>query len=443
MAFDSHPLWALEATALESAFGKGQAHPWEVIQACLGRIASCDGQVGACNQVAQEGALRRQAEASADRWRRGAPQSPLDGVPFGVKANIAVQGMAWHGGIGAMAHQVASQDAACVARLRDAGLIPLAICNMHEAALGVTSNNPAFGATRNPHNLEHIPGGSSGGSAAAVAAGFLPIALGTDDLGSVRLPSALCGVVGFKPAFGEISNAGVIPLAPSLDHVGVHARSVADVAAVMRLLSGVREYSAPDSAPPPPWTAWRLGGQLQADGPVAAAFARLLTQRSVRETLDWSDVDLAALRRAGLLLCERAAASHFAALLRERPQGFSQTLRNLLAWGASQPQEKAQRAQTLVDQAGQRLRGELANRLLLSPTTPHQAPRCGAEPPVSLADLTAPAAIAGLPSISVPWSAAVPGLPLGLQITGPDSAQVLNAAAACFPGSATVARLDA
>lgn len=467
VALDSQPLWALEATALGSAFANGQMHPWEVVQACLGRIAGYDGQVGACNQVAQEAALRRQAEASADRWRRGAPLSPLDGVPFGVKANIAVQGMAWHGGIGALAHQVASQDAACVARLRDAGLIPLAICNMHEAALGVTSNNSAFGATRNPHDLEHIPGGSSGGSAAAVAAGFLPIALGTDDLGSVRLPSALCGIVGFKPAYGELSNAGVIPLAPSLDHVGVHARSVADVAAVMGLIGGVGEHPVHGSLPPPTWTAWRLGGQWPADGPVAAAFAdlsaqqetvrsirftgttlaaafaRLLAQHNVSETLDWSDIDLAALRRAGLLLCERAAANHFAALLREHPQGFSQTLRDLLAWGVSQPQEKAQRAQALVEHAGQRLRKELANRLLLNPTTLHQAPRRDAEPPVSLADLTAPAAIAGLPSISVPWSDAAPGLPLGLQITGADSAQVLKAAAVCFPGSAATARLDA
>ena len=443
MALDSRPLWAQDAKALGAAFAEMQVHPREVVEACLGRIASCDAQLGACNQIAQRNLLRNQAEGSAERWRKGVPRSALDGVPFGVKANIAVRGMAWHGGVGALRTRVAVRDAVCVARLRAAGLIPLAICNMHEAALGVTSDNPAFRATRNPHAPAHIPGGSSGGSAAAVAAGFLPIALGTDNLGSVRLPSALCGVVGFKPAYGEISNVGVMPLSPSLDHVGVHARSVADVAAAMRLLGAGEGAPAKASIAALAWTAWRLPVRSQADAPVAAAFVRLLAGQGVQETLDWSDMDLSALRRAALLLCERHAAGRFAALLRERPQGFSPTLRKMLAWGAGQPQEKVQRAGAVVEQAKQRLRGELANRLLLSPTTPHPAPRCGAEPPATLADLTAPAAIAGLPAISVPLPAATPGLPLGLQIAGPRTVDVLEAASACFPGSAAVASPDA
>ena len=432
-------LCTADAQGLSAAFAEGVAQPTEALAACLARMERWDAQLGVCNHRLESASLLEVAKAADERWRAGAPLSPLDGVPFGVKANIAVGGQPWHGGIGAFRECRAEEDSVCVARLRAAGMIPVAVFNMHEGALGETSDNPAFQTTRNPHDPAHIPGGSSGGSAAAVAAGMVPIALGTDSLGSVRLPSALCGVVGFKPAHGEIPVDGVMPLSPRLDHVGIHARSVADVAQVWALLTTGRAAVALQPGDAPRWMQWRHGSRLRFDAPIVDAFSQLSRQWALTEVLDWSDADLSALRRAGLLICERDAALCYAAALRERPDGFSEAFRSLLAWGAEQPEEKVRQAESRLAQARRRLRHELAGALLLSPTTAHLAPPCGTIPPTTLADLTAPAAIAGIPSISLPLGKAPSGLPMGLQISGLDSAAVLGAAARCFPGVAAVA----
>ena len=477
-------LCAADAQQLSGAFAEGAVLPTDVLRACLARIEQLDAQLGVCNHRLELPGLLEAAQAAVERWREGAPLSPLDGIPFGVNANIAVAGQPWHGGIRAFRERLAAEDAACVVRLRAAGMIPMAIFNMHEGALGETSNNPAFRTTRNPHDPTRIPGGSSGGSAAAVAAGMVPVALGTDNLGSVRLPSALCGVVGFKPAQGEVLMDGVMPLSPRLDHVGVHARSVADVIQVMALLAsqpskqtlglgvaagervdgggsspkarkaasaartGLAEVGGNSSSPTDigpksgggtRFLRWRLGPQLRFDEPIAEAFSRLLQQRAATEVLDWSDADLSALRRAGLLICERDAAYCYATTLRRHPDGFSEALRGLLAWGAEQPQEKVRQAESRLAHARRRLRHDLAGAVLLSPTTAHLAPRCDAVPPTTLADLTAPAAIAGIPSISLPLGRAAGGLPMGLQISGLDSSEVLSAALRIFSGVAKIA----
>ena len=431
---DSTGLCAADAQQLSAAFADGRVRPAEVLAACLARMDEYDAALGICNHRLASAELLPAAQAADERWRAGAPLSPLDGIPFGVKANIAVYGQPWHGGIAAFRQRRAAEDAACVARLRAAGMIPVAIFNMHEGALGETSANPAFRTTRNPHNPAHIPGGSSGGSAAAVAAGMVPIALGTDSLGSVRLPSALCGVLGFKPAHGEIPMDGVMPLSTRLDHVGVHARSVADVAQAAALLA-----PKPGCQGALRQAHWRLAPQLRFDRPIAQAFSELLQQHGVADVVDWSDLDLSALRRAGLLICEREAANQYAASVGEHPDGFSETFQQMLAWGAGQPPEKVRRAEAQLAQASRRLREDLANAVLLCPTTPHLAPQCGAAAPTTLADLTAPAAIAGIPSISVPLGKAAGGLPMGLQISGLDAAAVLDAAASFFPSVAEIA----
>lgn len=506
---DSTWLCAADAQQLSAAFADGRVRPTEALAACLARMEKCDAALGICNHRLAPAELLLAAQAADERWLAGAPLSPLDGIPFGVKANIAVYGQPWHGGIAAFRQRRAAEDAACVARLRAGGMIPVAIFNMHEGALGETSANPAFRTTRNPHNPAHIPGGSSGGSAAAVAAGMVPIALGTDSLGSVRLPSALCGVLGFKPAYGEIPMDGVMPLSPRLDHVGVHARSVADVAQAVALLApkpgplstarsgdrvsaqavpllapepgevgsrksggrsvaderGHRNFqkSAPQAGAPLSGTrkpiesmkdgsqatrrrqgAWRqahwcLAPQLRFDRPIAQAFSELLRQHGVVDVVDWSDLDLSALRRAGLLICEREAAHQYAGSVSEHPDGCSEAFQQMLAWGARQPPEKVRRAEAQLAQANSRLRKDLTNSVLLCPTTPHLAPRCGAAAPTTLADLTAPAAIAGLPALSLPMGMAAGNLPMGLQITGPSSDEVLRVAKRHCPGLASIA----
>ena len=438
-----------DATALADAFAAGELEPIGVIESLLRRIEDLDPMIGACNQVASKPPLLAAAGAAAKRWRAGVPLSPFDGVPFGVKANIAVAGWPWHAGIAALRRRLAAEDADCVARLRAAGMVPLAVLNMHEAALGVTSDNPAFRTTRNPRALDCIPGGSSGGSAAAVACGMLPIALGTDNLGSVRLPSALCGVVGFKPGHGEVPVGGVEPLAPSLDHVGIHARSVRDVAQVFALLRGqpgqtalLNEEPGLDGAPP--LAEWLIGDLERAAPDMASAIREALHgsvgRHRLERPVDWSQADLSALRRAGLLECERSAARHFAALLREQPKGFSAEFRQLVAWGAAQGPEKVHEATTCLAQARQSLRAQLRDRLLVGPTVPHRAPLKDAPVPTDLADCTAPAAIAGIPAISVPLGTFDDGPPVGMQIVGARSTDVLRAAALLFPGTAPVAQ---
>lgn len=426
-----------DAAAWTAAFSEGRADPADLIETCLARIQRFDAALGICNHVADRAALLDQAVDAGARWRSGAPLSPLDGVPFGVKANIAVRGFPWHGGVAAFREVRASTDADCVQRLRAAGMIPLAVLNMHEAALGETTCNPAFGTTRNPHDPDRIPGGSSGGSAAAVAAGIAPVALGTDSLGSVRLPSALCGVVGFKPAHDRIPLGGVLPLSRRLDHVGVHGRSVADVAAVAGLFEPRQPSGGSECGrDAPPLARWGVAAGPTASKAVAAAVDGVLFDCAVARCVDWPDVDLSPVRRAGLLLCERDAATLYAEALRDDPHGFSPMFRRLVAWGAAQPEEKVRRAERLLTDTAERLCADLEEVLLLSPTTAHLAPRHRGRVPDTLANLTAPAAIAGVPAISVPVPVPSGSPPVGLQIAGLDGGHVLAAAKTLFPGVA-------
>ncbi|MCY4041218.1 MAG: amidase [Gammaproteobacteria bacterium] len=418
-----------DATASVQAFANRETTPTELLHACLDRIDQFDEVVNAFNFVRPREALTTEAEQASERYDCGEPLSPLDGIPFAVKANIAMRGCPWHAGIGALSTQVAAGDARAVAMLRSAGMIPIGILNMHEAALGITTDNPHFGRTRNPHNLAHIPGGSSGGSAAAVAAGMVPIALGTDDMGSVRLPSAFCGIVGYKPGHGTIPVEGLIELSARLDHIGVHALSVRDVDAVMTLFCEEASNSAPAC------TKWQIGSSLAAA--VGSAFERI----DCVDSLDWRQVNLSAWRRAGLLLCERDALQTFARPLRESPQGFSDEFRAMLEWAREAPNEKFTRAESLVDEASAQLRSDLAGRLLLSPTAPIHAPRVGEGAPDDTPNMTLPANFAGVPSISIPMPNAESELPIGLQVTGLQGAEVRACAKSFFPSTASLAPL--
>jgi aspartyl-tRNA(Asn)/glutamyl-tRNA(Gln) amidotransferase subunit A len=180
----------------------------------------------------------RAAEESAKRYRSGKPLGPLDGVPVAVKDIIYIQGVRCTAGSRILAENVAPYDAPVISRLKAAGAIILGTTNLHEFAAGTTSVNPHFGPVRNPWDQRKIAGGSSGGSAAAVASGIVPLALGTDTAGSVRIPAALCGVLGLKPTYGRVSRLGVVPLSTSLDTVGVLARSSSDAAALLKVISG-------------------------------------------------------------------------------------------------------------------------------------------------------------------------------------------------------------
>jgi aspartyl-tRNA(Asn)/glutamyl-tRNA(Gln) amidotransferase subunit A len=393
--------------------------PVDVCRFYLHRIASRDSTIGAVTFLDIEAG--QAAEASASRWRAGAALSPIDGVPMLVKANIAVRGWPWHAGIAAYRNRVAQADAACVARLRQAGVVILGLANMHEAAFGATNDNAAFGRACNPWDVVRTPGGSSGGSAAAVAAGFCAAALGTDTLGSVRIPSAYCGIVGVKPEKGLVDGTGLVPLCPQLDEVGVHARSVADAAAVLGVLSDLGGGSAVRPARVMK-LAWESGVAVE-PAQSAAVFRMVAQARSAGVTVQeliLPDLDFQAVQRAAVLIVECGALAEHGAAIEANPDGFSADLRAMLGWAARQPQARIEGAQQRLAAVALMLRDVCADgTLIVAPTVPQQAFAWNMPVPDNQAAFTMLANIAGLAAISVP-AGLKHGLPLAVQLVGRD-----------------------
>lgn len=393
---------SLGVASLSRGFGDGSLRPSDALAVFAARIDQRNSGVNAFLELDQAGAVILAREAD-ERWRRGAPLSPIDGVAFGVKANIAVRGLKCHAGIGAYRDQIAAKDAECVALLRRAGAIPIGTLNMHEGALGATNDNPFFGKCRNPWNPALTPGGSSGGSAAAAAAGLCAFALGTDTMGSVRIPSAYCGIAGHKPTYGAIQRGGLIDLSPTLDHIGPHARSVEDLILVMEALAGVR--SAPLDA------SFRVGvamwgAAVEVERNVALEFesaARLLADMFILRPVDISGIPFGALRRRGLLISEvEGYAAHEKALVRD-PDGFSKEFRGMLEWGRSQPASKIDAAYAEIRAAAAEFESILAEvDVVIMPTAPQSPFPFEADTPANQADFTAIANFAGLPATAAP-----------------------------------------
>ena len=259
----------MNARTLAQAIADGTQGARESVDAALATIADTDTRINAFTAVLQEQALAAADAVDAAR-ARGAVLPPLAGVPFAAKNLFDIAGITTLAGSKINRELApATHDAVAVARLRAAGAILVGATNMDEYAFGFTTRNTHYGATRNPHDPACIAGGSSGGSAAAVAAGMVPLALGTDTGGSVRVPAALCGIYGIKPTFGRISRRGVFPFSSSMDHVGAFARSVGDLALAYDLLAG------PDAADPAASTrAAEPVGQSMAMGIEGLRFAR-------------------------------------------------------------------------------------------------------------------------------------------------------------------------
>jgi aspartyl-tRNA(Asn)/glutamyl-tRNA(Gln) amidotransferase subunit A len=221
---------------LSRALEKGEAKPSALLDDCLGRIGRLDGSVRAFLRLTAE--AREQARASDDRRARRAPLSPIDGAPVALKDIFCQRGVETTAGSRILQGYVPPYDATVVRKLREAGAVLIGKLNMDEFAMGSSTENSAFGPTRNPWDIERTPGGSSGGSAAAVAARFAPGALGTDTGGSIRQPAALTGCVGMKPTYGRVSRFGVIAFASSLDQVGPFALDVRGAALLLAAIAG-------------------------------------------------------------------------------------------------------------------------------------------------------------------------------------------------------------
>ncbi len=366
----------------------------------------------------------REALAEADacdaRRRQGAGSGPLDGLAVAIKDNIDVLGRPTSAGIGHYRNAIATADAPLVRQLRAAGAVIIGKTNMHEAALGVTSDNPWFGRCENPRHPGFTPGGSSGGSAAAVAEGLCSLAVGTDSMGSIRIPAACCGIAGFMPTRGSIDGGGIVPLSPRLDTPGLLAASAAEIRMAWHALRG---EAAETGAQP---GRWRVGfastdSTLMLDPAMqemmANVAARLEHHGARASPARLHNIDMARLRAACFVLCEIDAARLHAAALAADPGGFSAALRGMLEYGARQAPERRLEIMGLLDTARDtllRLFDEFD--LLMLPTAPHTAFLHGVPPPVDMADLTVPANVAGLPAVSIPWGTAPNGLPVSLQI---------------------------
>jgi aspartyl-tRNA(Asn)/glutamyl-tRNA(Gln) amidotransferase subunit A len=392
---------ALGVARLAAAFAQGACDPFEALAAYVRRIERHDPGLNAYVALRLP-AARAEAQASAARWRAGAPRSAIDGVPFAVKANIAVAGLPFHGGIAAYRNQIAGQDAEIVAALKRLGAVPLGIVNMHEGALGATTDNPHFGRTGNPFDLARTPGGSSGGSAAAVAAGLAAFALGTDTMGSVRIPSAYCGVAGMKPSKGLLPDAGLLALSPTLDHVGLHAPGAADLAAVLAAVAKV------DAAPPARIGVLDWGAAVGVESGVQAAFAAAADRAATfapTSRVELGERDLGAIRRKGLIISEiEGYAVHREALARDRA-GFSDEFAGMLEWGARLPGDRIAAARADVAAAAARFARLFdAVDVVLTPTAP-QGPFAFGDPvPDDQADFTCIANFGGFPALAIPAS---------------------------------------
>jgi aspartyl-tRNA(Asn)/glutamyl-tRNA(Gln) amidotransferase subunit A len=318
-----------------------------------------------------------------------------------------------------------------VARLLEAGLSCLGKLNMHPMALGATNHNRDFGPCGNPRAAGRTPGGSSGGSAAAVAAGLCGLSLGTDTMGSVRLPAAYCGVVGFKPGHETLGLDGVVPLSRQLDHVGVLARRVEDIIAAMAAMAPGRARRLLDS---PRAASGAVGRSLRlaalgdarsagATPEVAGAYDRALDLLRAAgwglEFIDLGGIDLGAARRAGLLLCEAELHTLLRPLLQTVPESLPGDLLAMMRYIEGRSAVDLGRAVAQVA-----LTGEALDRLtdgldaLLLPTAPQTAFLMDGSVPSNQADFTALANMNGAPAISVPVPVADDSLPVGLQLIG-------------------------
>ena len=336
---------------------------------------------------------------------------PLAGVTIGVKANIAVRGLPFHGGLKGFENRVAEHDAEVVARLRAAGAAIVGTLNMEEGALGAKSDNPHFGAVQNPHARGTSPGGSSGGSGAAVAAGLCEAALGTDTMGSIRIPAAHCGVYGFKPATERVSQQGLLPADPTLDAVGPLARDLAMLERVTRVMSDFGEGTCSGTG------ATLVDHGVDIDARVDAVFGRALAALG-----DPAEVRLphpnARVRFAGFIGVSRYMAEELAGV------EMSGHLAKLLGYGPRRSDADWAEDKKILEATAREVR-DIVGRAgyLVLPTVPNPPFAHADREPVAQADFTCLANVAGLPALSIPAGWTDDALPIGVQIIGEAGAE--------------------
>lgn len=429
-------------------FRKRKLSPVELTKLMLSRIDQLNPKLNAyvtvCADLALAQAKQAEAELFSPRGRKGhRDRGPLHGIPISLKDNIYTAGVRTSAGSTILKDFVPTQDAAVFSQLKEAGAVILGKTNLHEFAYGVTSNNPHFGPVRNPWGLSRIAGGSSGGSAAAVAAGLCYGSIGTDTGGSIRIPAALCGIVGLKPTLGRVSVAGVIPLSPKLDCAGPLARSIRDAALLLEpILPRAKGEPSPRALAKSSAKArkFTLGIPKELAPDSASSDVYLVFEEAIR-LLKKSGVKCRDVSLPLLLETEDAGnqiawpeATHYhqqAGWFPARAADYGDDVRSRLEMGANVSATAYLSALALREKFIQQLHLTLEDEdldALVVPTTPIAAPRVGQES-IRLGDSehptralllrnNRPANLAGVPALSVPCGLTPEGLPAGLQFIG-------------------------
>ena len=423
---------------LQQALVNGEVSARELAEQSLQSIGQHNPALNAWTQVTAQ-RMREEADRLDARRQRGEALPALAGIPYAVKNLFDVAGHSTLAGARLFSERpVAQQDAWAVAQLSRAGALLSGMVNMDAYAYGFTTENSHYGATRNPHDMTRVAGGSSGGSAAAVAAGLVHFSLGTDTNGSIRVPAALCGVFGLKPTFGRLSRSGSHPFVASLDHIGPFARCSEDLALVYDVLQGhdpQDAFQAERSVEPVLPELVRgmeglrcgvLGGYFTTwcDDHARTALTRAAKALAAEDEVTLPDAELA--RSAAFILSASEGGNQYLPALRQSPELFEPQSRERLLAGAMIPSAwyiQAQRFRRYFRQQVQALFSEFD--VLIAPATPCSATRIGETtmringqdlpPRASMGMLTQPISFAGLPVCTVPLAGAN-GLPLGLQL---------------------------
>jgi aspartyl-tRNA(Asn)/glutamyl-tRNA(Gln) amidotransferase subunit A len=451
------------ATELSLDLQAGTVSSVEITQAMIERIDAVDGQVHAFLHIDQEDALA-QAKASDARRATGESLSPLDGVPVGMKDVIAVKDQPLTAASKILENYRSPYDATVVRKLKEAGAVVAGRLNLDEFAMGSSTENSAYGPTRNPWNLDCVPGGSSGGSSAAVAAREVPLTLGSDTGGSIRQPASLCGVVGMKPTYGMVSRYGLAAFASSLDQIGPFSTTVEDAALLLETISGhdsldstsypteVPSYSAElknSSEPkvlglPKEFFGPGMDDEVRASIEQVIEYYRSIGYQTKEVSLPTTDLSIPVYyviataeassnlaRYDGIRYTSRSERAENAidVYAKSRGEGFGSEVKRRCILGAYALSSgyydayylRAQKARTLIRQDFEKAFAEVD--AILTPTSPTPAFKFGekSDDPISmyLSDVyTISTNLAGLPGISVPCGFSSTGLPIGVQLIG-------------------------